>query len=498
MADPQVPGPDMIVLGSSTRDVVLAAGKVMGKSAAQMQPYVAYLLREEWLETCLDLRETSADRDAWANLKIPARLKLKIKQIVQAAPEGDDTPDTPDPAPVSTGAAARQEPVSSPADNTTSRGVWAERRVPPLRVAGLPGAHEGDAVSPTDLPSARNPTLNTPPASGRGTFSNPDNPSPSVPASRPAGTGTIVTSPVLSASAAPARADEFELASPSAPPSAAWRMAIDPSTQLPYFYNTVTGESQWETPEELASPTRSADAAGGTAFPDDTQEDAAAAAAYQPATYSETYVEDPSGAEDTHTGGRNGMETSPELQTAAGRLEPRAPQGPPPHLRHLVAGADDHGNGAPSPIVSSGFGFGHRTTESDALIAKATADFEAAVAASLRHDSAVATRNAVRAQQWFRDATGRRDRTGSEYSTDSKGEEAVVADVVAQPQQSLRKWQCMVCTFLNQARSQRCAMCSAKQPELEAAMRPASELITTGVPLGQFRSAAFSFARHKR
>ena len=86
--------PPRLSLQSPIVEVVVAAGASMGRSAAAMAPFVARL-RADWIDTCGDLRELSKDRDAWAALDIPAKLKLKLKQLAAEAGPGTASQGTP-------------------------------------------------------------------------------------------------------------------------------------------------------------------------------------------------------------------------------------------------------------------------------------------------------------------------------------------------------------------------------------------------------------------
>jgi hypothetical protein len=86
-AAPASAAPATILDSTAVVDVVLAAGRSIGRAKSEKQQeglrQIASAMRtEHWIETAADLRGLVADPDEWATLPVPAKLKLGIKQVL--------------------------------------------------------------------------------------------------------------------------------------------------------------------------------------------------------------------------------------------------------------------------------------------------------------------------------------------------------------------------------------------------------------------------------
>ena len=77
--------PLALTQASPTKELVQLAAGQLGKCDASVAPFIDYLTGVEWLETCRDVLEASLDTDTWAGLRLPAKLKLKVKQLARQA-----------------------------------------------------------------------------------------------------------------------------------------------------------------------------------------------------------------------------------------------------------------------------------------------------------------------------------------------------------------------------------------------------------------------------
>lgn len=80
-------------------------------------------MNDEWFNTCAQLREAVDDRDAWGFLRLPARLKLRMKGIILTATTGIG-------GVAITAAAPTQLPAPAPAPATSSTPALAPAPAP--------------------------------------------------------------------------------------------------------------------------------------------------------------------------------------------------------------------------------------------------------------------------------------------------------------------------------------------------------------------------------